>query len=200
MAENLENVNIPHGETNHRSGKEPMGSRRSTNPRSRWTTGSVMTQREGGPSTRTTRSQRTQPNGTNAQNQPKPGVRRPQGRPRGSQTRRQEDAWEEQPRENEISPKNQNEQPDGRKPETDEREISHDNEEDLGTQSGERRSPARNHQRSSQTHRVRTRIDPNGGNTTNCTQGERTEHEEASVTLRRSRTHSQSTRRGKSTQ
>ncbi|XP_060961346.1 uncharacterized protein LOC133031746 [Cannabis sativa] len=96
--------------------------------------------------------------------------------------------------------KNQDEQPDGRQPETDEREIPHENEEDLGTQPGERRSPARNHQRSSQTHRARTRTYPDGGNTTNRSREEGTEREEASVTSRRSRTHSRSTRRGESTQ
>ncbi|XP_060958285.1 uncharacterized protein LOC133030090 [Cannabis sativa] len=134
--------------------------------------------------------------GTNTQNQPEHGVRRP----RGSQTWRQEKTWEEQPRENETPPENQDEQPDGRQPETDEQEIPHENEEDVGTQPREQRSRARSHQHSSQTHRARTRTYPDGGNTTNCSREERIEHEEASVTSRRSRTHSRSTQRGESTQ
>uniref|UniRef100_A0A803QHW0 Uncharacterized protein n=1 Tax=Cannabis sativa TaxID=3483 RepID=A0A803QHW0_CANSA len=46
--------------------------------------------------------------GTNTQNQPKLGVRRPRGKPRGSRTRRQENAQEEQPGENEIPLENPN--------------------------------------------------------------------------------------------
>ncbi|XP_060969588.1 actin cytoskeleton-regulatory complex protein pan1-like [Cannabis sativa] len=72
--------------------------------------------------------------GTNAQNQLEPGVRRPQGRPRGSRTKRQEKAREEQPEENETPPENQDEQPERRQLETDEQEIPDENEEDLGTQ------------------------------------------------------------------
>ncbi|XP_060965528.1 uncharacterized protein LOC133034456 [Cannabis sativa] len=263
MAENLENINTPHEETNHHSRKEPMGSRRSTNLQYRRTTRSRRAQPEGGPSAQTTSAQRTQPDvgpsmqtmcsrrtqrgnrqnprarneelnrggsqslgertyemeshrlrrhlkeaqhrnielereaasawatqGMNAQNQPEPGVRRPRGRPRGSRTRRQEKAWEEQLGENETPPENQDEQPERRQPETDEREIPPENEEYLGTQPGEQRSPARNHQRSSQTHRVRTRTYPDEGNMTNRSQEERTEREEASVTSRQFRTHS----------
>ncbi|KAM6594082.1 uncharacterized protein LOC133036181 [Cannabis sativa] len=236
MAENPENVNTPHEETNHRSGKEPMGSKRSTNPQSRKTTHSRRAQPERGPSARTTRSRRTRPdvgpstrttrprrtqrgNGQNPRTSDEElnrggaqsvgeGAnemenRRLRHRLEEAQRRnaeRQEKAREEQPGENETPPENQDERPDGRQSEIDEREIPHENEEDLWTQPGERRSPARNRQRSSQTHRARTRTDPNEGNTTNYSWEKRTEREEASVTSRQSRTHSRSTRRGESTQ
>ncbi|XP_060968711.1 uncharacterized protein LOC115710846 [Cannabis sativa] len=252
MAKNPENVNTPHEETNHRSRVAQLEG----GPSAR-TTRSQRAEPDIGPSTWTTRSRRTQrgsgwnprtrneelnrggaqpmgertyetenprlrhrpkeaqhrsaelerdvtsarvAQGTNAQTQPEPGVRRPRGRPPGSRTRRRENSREEQTRENETPPKNQDKQQDGRQPETDEREVPHENEENLGTQPGERRSLARNHHYPSQTHRARTRTDLDGGNTTNRSQEERAEREEASVTLRRSRTHSRSTRRGGSTQ
>ncbi|XP_060968717.1 uncharacterized protein LOC133036219 [Cannabis sativa] len=163
----------------------------------------------------------------NTQNQPDPGVRRPRGRPRGSQTRRQktaqenpQNAQEEQPRKTEGPPENEqpgklrvppeNEQPNDRpkpshrndkrrRPETREQEIPRGNKRNPGTQPRARGSPMRHRQRSSQKNRQGARTNPTGGHTTNHSEGRRMGCEEASITSRSTRTHNSSMRGGEST-
>ncbi|XP_060965199.1 uncharacterized protein LOC133034168 [Cannabis sativa] len=207
MVENPENVNTPHEETNHRSGKEPMGSKISTNPQSRRTTCSRRAQPESGHSARTTRSRRTRSNvGPSMRTTRLRRTQRGNGQNHG--TRDEELNHGGAQSVGEVAYEMENRRLRRRLGKAHRNaELERDAASTRAAQGTNAqnqpepgRSPARNHQRSYQTHRARNRTNPDGGNTTNRSWDERTELEEASVTSRRSRIHSRSTRRGESTQ